>query len=213
MGRPELKRRKGLSLTFYLAVLGRMIPTKLQHRLPGILSRVRARVPGVGLLLIGDGPQRARILRAARSHRLEEGRDIHLLGDVGDPHELTEWLLCSDLIVNPGTVGLTAADALFAGTPVVLARAGRRGPYHGPEWKYLLDSPGGVFVRRHSDQAFAEAIVEYLEKPAEERRSIQEACARYAEESLGIEPMVHGILSFFDTGAREAVISAEVSLA
>lgn len=213
IGRQELKRRKGLGLPFYLATLGRMVSTKVQHRLPGILARVRARVPDAGLLFIGDGPQRGRVLRAARSHGLVEGRDFHLLGDVRDPGELTEWLLCSDLIVNPGTVGLTAADALFAGIPVVLARAGRRGPYHGPEWKYLLDSPGGVFVRHPSDQAFADAVAEHLALPERERRGIQDSCARYAEAHLGIEPMVRGILEFFTADSRDWVTTAEVSLA
>jgi len=212
-GKPELKSRRGLTLPLYIAALGRMIPTKLLHRLPRILTRVRAHVPDVGLLFIVDGPQRERVLRSALSQRLEEGRDFRFLGDVRDPRELTYWLLCSDLIVNPGTVGLTATDALFAGTPVVLSRAGVQGPYHGPEWKYLLESPGGVFARDRSDQAFADAIIAHLKRPVEERRAVQEACVRYAEQHLGIEPMVRGLLELLGSEAREPVRAAEVSLA
>jgi O-antigen/teichoic acid export membrane protein/glycosyltransferase involved in cell wall biosynthesis len=212
-GRAELKRRRGLMMPMYLATLGRMIPNKLMHRLPRILSRVRAEVPGVGLLFIGDGPQRGRVLRSGLSQHLEEGRDFRFLGDVRDPLELTYWLLCSDLVVNPGTMGLTSTDALFSGTPVVLAHAGARGPYHGPEWKYLLDSPGGIFTRDRSDQAFADAIIAHLTRPERERLAIEEACVRYAEEHLGVEPMIRGVLEFLGPGTREPFPTSQVSLA
>jgi len=212
-GRPELKRRRGLGMPMYVAALGRMISSKLLHRLPRILSRVRAQIPGVGLLFIGDGPQRGRVVRSALSQHLKEGVDFRILGDVRDPLELTEWLLCSDLVVNPGTMGLTATDALFSGTPVVLAHAGVQGPYHGPEWRYLLESAGGIFTRGRSDRAFADAIVAHLLRPEDERQTIQNACVRYAEEHLGIEPMVRGVLEFLGPEARDSVPAAEVSLA
>jgi glycosyltransferase involved in cell wall biosynthesis len=201
-GREELKRRRGLSHGFYLAGLGRMLPDKLLHRLPEILRLTRTQIPDVGLLFIGDGPQRTRIIATADALGLEEGRDYRILGDVRDPRELTAWLLCSDLVVSPGYMGLAATDALFAGTPVVLAQAGVRGPYHSPEWKYLRDSAGGIFARSRSDQAFADTVVAHLQRSEGDRRSIQEACVRYAEEHLGIGPMMRGILELLPAGAQ-----------
>lgn len=211
-GRAALKQERGLSAPYYLTALGRMVPNKLLHRIPRILTRVRERFPNVGLLFLGDGPQRRRILRASAAQGLTEGRDFHLLGDVREPRELTAWLLCSDLVVNPGDMGLTATDALFAGVPVVLAHAGFRGPYHGPEWRYLRDSVGGIFARDRSDGAFADAIAEYLARPVEQRRALGEACTRHAEEHLGIEPMVRGILELLGEAPQPA-LRAEVSLA
>jgi glycosyltransferase involved in cell wall biosynthesis len=213
VGRSELKRRRGLEAPYYLAALGRMLPNKLLHRIPRILMRVRDRVPGVCLLFLGDGPQRRRIVRSAVSQGLEEGRDFRILGDVREPRELTYWLLCSDLVVNPGYMGLTATDALFAGTPVVLAHAGAQGPFHSPEWKYLRDGAGGIFARDRSDQAFADAIVDYLGRPEQERRAIQDTCVRYAEEHLGIEPMMQGILGLLRHEIHEPATAAEASLA
>ncbi|HXF59035.1 MAG TPA: glycosyltransferase, partial [Candidatus Saccharimonadales bacterium] len=212
-GRAAVRRARGLQAPYYLAALGRMMPNKLLHRIPRILTRVRERIPDVGLLFLGDGPQRRRILSASVAQGLVEGRDFHLLGDVREPRDLTAWLLCSDLVVNPGYMGLTATDALFAGVPVVLAHAGLRGPYHSPEWRYLRDSVGGIFARDRSDRAFAEAILDHLRRPAEERRAIQEACTLHAEERLGIDPMVRGILGFLEEIALEPELRAEASLA
>jgi len=201
-GREALKRRRGLSHTFHLAGLGRMLPDKLLHRLPEILCRTRARIPEVGLLFIGDGPQRKRVTASAVSLGLEEGRDFRVFGDVRDPRELTSLLLCSDLVVSPGYMGLAATDALFAGTPVVIAKPGVQGPYHSPEWRYLRDSVGGVFTRGRSDQDFADAVVAHLQRSEQDRLFIREACVRYAEENLGIEPMVRGILKLLPPAER-----------
>jgi glycosyltransferase involved in cell wall biosynthesis len=211
-GRTEIKRRRGLAHRFYLAGLGRMMPDKHLHRLPGILTRVRAQVQDVGLLFIGDGPQRRRIERVASALGLEEGRDYRVLGDVRDPLDLTAWLVCSDLVVNPGYMGLAATDALFAGVPVVLTHAGTGGPFHSPEWKYLRGNKGGIFARDRSDQAFADAVVTHLVLPERERQAIREACVHHAEEHLGIEPMVRGILQLLPQG-RQASAAPEAALA
>jgi hypothetical protein len=95
----------------------------------------------------------------------------------------------------------------------VLTHAGARGPYHSPEWRYLRDGAGGIFARDRSDQAFADAIVDYLARPEQERRVLQEACVRYAEEHLGIQPMVQGILGLLHEEIHEPAAAAEASLA
>ena len=84
-------------------------------------ARVRAERE-VTLLMVGDGPDRARA--EARCRALDLAQDVVFLGKVKNP---IEPLLISDLLLLPSeteSFGLVALEAMAAGVPVVSSNVG-----------------------------------------------------------------------------------------
>ncbi|MDT0267142.1 glycosyltransferase family 4 protein [Streptomyces sp. DSM 44915] len=83
---------------------------------PGVL----ARVPGARLALVGDGPERAALRRAA-------GPGVLIAGHSADT---APWFAAADVVVGParwGGVGLAPLEALAVGRPVVVSDVGGAG--------------------------------------------------------------------------------------
>lgn len=84
-------------------------------------ARVRAQRE-VTLLMVGDGPDRARA--EARCRELDLAQDVVFLGKVKNP---IEPLLISDLMLLPSeteSFGLVALEAMAAGVPVISSNVG-----------------------------------------------------------------------------------------
>jgi glycosyltransferase involved in cell wall biosynthesis len=148
----------------------------------------------LGAIFIGDGPERARIAAACEAAGLQVGRDAFMPGEITEPRNLMRWLFAADLCVNPGCLGLSVVDCAYAGVPVVSVMPGREGPYHGPEWKYVIDGTTGWFARTNTDEAIAALVSGHLQRPELERISIEKACLANAAANLGVDEMVDGIL-------------------
>jgi glycogen(starch) synthase len=102
--------------------LGRLVRAKGIETLVAAVARVRA--PGMQLLLVGDGPDRARIERLAA--RLGVADRIHITGFVAHEH-VPAVLASADLLVLPSLyeeLGTVLVEALQAGVPVVASRVG-----------------------------------------------------------------------------------------
>ena len=193
--RMSLKHERGLRHRFYLLGLGRLIPGKELGRLVDVLLKVRRVHPDTGLLLVGDGPERATIAGLASGRGLSLDGDVVFAGEILDRVELARWVLCADVHICPGYAGLNVVDALFAGLPTVLSEPGPRGPFHSPEWRYLRECAGGLFAPRPGNESLADVITTYFQLPDAERRMISESCAEYASSHLGMDPMAEGFRS------------------
>jgi glycogen(starch) synthase len=102
--------------------VGRLVRAKGTDVLVEAAARVHT--PGMRLLVVGDGPDRARIERAAR--RLGIATRFHVTGFVG--HERIPAILRSaDLLVLPSLyeeLGTVLVEAQQVGLPVVASRVG-----------------------------------------------------------------------------------------
>ena len=91
---------------------------------PLIAAASRLRTPGVQLVLVGDGPERQRVERAAR--RLGIAEQVHITGFVA--HERVPAVLAaSDLLVLPSLyeeLGTVLIEAMQLGLPTVASRVG-----------------------------------------------------------------------------------------
>jgi glycosyltransferase involved in cell wall biosynthesis len=148
--------------------------------------RIRARVPDFRLVLVGDGPQRDLVRRAA------EAEDwIHWLG-ARSGREKALVLSMSSLMLNPGMVGLSILDALVAGVPMVTTAY----PHHSPEIAYLHSGLNGL-VTEDDPEAFADGVVRLLGQPAEleaMRAACLESAGAYTIERMA-ENFCSGILA------------------
>lgn len=117
--RGRLRAELGLSARPTVLFVGRLIPKKGAHLLLEALARVE-REPAPDLILIGDGPERARLARQAQALGLA-GR-VRFAGFV-EPADMVRWYVAADLFVLPSaeTWGVVVAEALAAGLPVVVS--------------------------------------------------------------------------------------------
>lgn len=67
------------------------------------------------LLLVGEGPEEV----ALKEMVLERGLNVHFVGACYEEERLAELIMCANLTVSPGQVGLTAMHSLAYGVPVV----------------------------------------------------------------------------------------------
>ena len=142
------------------------------------------RVPGAELVLVGDGPQHARLAGLAR--RLGVAASVTFTGGL-DPVGVREWLRCSDVFALPMRVrlggldseglGLAALEAAACGLPVVVGDSGG-----APET--VLDGVTGFVVSPDDPIALAGRLVELLTDPG--RSSAMGAAGRaYVETHFG----------------------------
>ena len=159
-----------LPARFVLGV-GRLAPQKRWDRLVAAM----AGLPGVPLVIAGDGPGRAAL--AAQASAL--GVTLHLLGHLADPLPVMAHaallVLPSDFEGVPGVL----AEALSVGTPVVATDS-------GPAVREIVTSPAlGTVVPRDDPAALATAVRAWLApgvaRPAPVPRAGADSAARYLD--------------------------------
>ena len=202
-GQPAVRNSLGLDARFYLAGLGRLVAEKDFGRLLRIAAALRASGIDVGVILIGSGPEERALRAEARALGMAIGRDVVFTGGISDAKTMTRWLFAADACVNPGPLGLSTVDCLFAGLPVLSVEPSRRGVHHGPEWRYLTHGQTGWFATANDEGALAALCREYLERPADDRARVRAGCVEYAGEHLGIAKMADGMLAVVDAAIAQ----------
>lgn len=193
-GRQSVRSRLGLVHDQWLLGLGRLVPEKEFDRLVSVLAAVREQGVSAGLLLVGGGPGRPGLEALAQAAGLRVGKDVIFTGAVSQPEELATWMFAADLCVNPGYLGLSVVDCMFAGLPTLSSMPSVAGPWHSPEWRYITRDVTGFLVAENTNEALVTGCLDYLRRPARERRATEEACAAYAATNLGVDNMAAGMM-------------------
>jgi alpha-1,6-mannosyltransferase len=144
-----------------LLIAGRMAVDKRQALLVEAVRLVAARRP-IGLVLLGDGPERHRLEALAAS--LPRVVSIPFTRDRA---EYAELLASSDALVHGSlgeTFGFVLAETLASGTPLVLPAAGGAQLFADPSCCEVYDAPG-------TSESVAAAIERLLERPPAELRA------------------------------------------
>jgi glycosyltransferase involved in cell wall biosynthesis len=116
------------------------------------LARIREQEPRAVLVVLGEGPERARLEALA-------GDGVYLPGRVGD---VAAWYRRVELVVHPARwegFGLALLEAMLAGKAVVATRVSA-----APE--IVVDDETGVLVPPDDPAALAEAVTALLGDPA-----------------------------------------------
>ncbi|WP_406264869.1 glycosyltransferase [Streptomyces sp. NBC_00191] len=130
------------------------------------LTELRERGVRASLVVAGDGPLRAALIRRARAERLP----AQFLGYVGDREAVADLQAAADICLAPGpaeTFGLSALEALACGTPVVASASSALPEVIGDAGAAALDTPTD----------FADAVQRLLARPEGERREAARARA------------------------------------
>jgi glycosyltransferase involved in cell wall biosynthesis len=153
-----------------LATAGRLTAQKSL----GDALRAIARVPGVALLVLGDGPERAKLEREAAGLGVSDR--VRFLGAGSRDDVLTLFRAADAVLVTSAWENLphTVLEALAVGTPVVATAVGGI-----PE--VVVDGVNGLLVPPHDVAAIAGAV-ERVVHDDDLRRSLAAAAPRSVEE-------------------------------
>jgi glycosyltransferase involved in cell wall biosynthesis len=117
-GRAEARARLGVQPDDLVIVgVGRLVPIKGFDLLIEALPRVRAELPAARTVLVGDGPEGARL--AARAEALGLGGCLRFAGASG---EVPAYLAAADVLAVPSRnegMGRVLVEAMALGVPVV----------------------------------------------------------------------------------------------
>ncbi|MFO7244607.1 MAG: glycosyltransferase family 1 protein [Actinomycetes bacterium] len=146
-----------------------------------------ADAPGVSLVVVGEGPERARLeALLPRAHFTG-----FLSGD-----ELARAYASFDVFVSPGeleTFGQTIQEALASGVPVVAPRRG--GPID------LVTEQTGILYEPGRADALAAAVRELVDSPA--RRAEASQAARASVEGRTWQSVCEQLMGYYDEARRE----------
>jgi glycosyltransferase involved in cell wall biosynthesis len=142
--------------------VGRLVRNKGHHVLLEAVEMLSRKLPRLGVVIAGDGPERASLGCEIQRRRL--AARVTLAGVV---ERIDPLLRCADIFVLPSIhregLSLAALEAMRCGLPVIASRIGGV-----PE--VVLDGGTGILVPPAQPQALAEAILRLAQNPAEGRR-------------------------------------------
>ncbi|MGY1832173.1 glycosyltransferase family 4 protein [Geodermatophilus sp. SYSU D01180] len=165
-----VRRRHGLGEAPVVVCVSRLVPRKGQDVLVAAWPQVLEAHPGARLLLVGGGPDEARLRRAVAERRL--GDSVVLTGPV-PPDRLPEHYAAGDAFAMPCRtrrggldvegLGMVYLEAAAVGLPVVAGTSGG-----APE--AVRDGETGTVVRDpRSPDAVAAAVTALLDDPVRAR--------------------------------------------
>ena len=204
-GKDATKRSLGLNAEYYLCFIGRLLSTKQPAYVLQILKSLQKQGCSVGLLFIGDGPEREGLEDQVADERIEE---VHFLGAMVDWEQSAPYLYASDALVNPGYVGLSVNHGLCFGLPTVTQQTGPNGPYHSPEVEYIKDGETGFLVENGNDEALLGAIRTIFA----DRMGFYERATEFAEKYLTVDNFLEGFrdaISYITSGGSVTDHNAE----
>jgi phosphatidyl-myo-inositol dimannoside synthase len=168
--RAALRGRYGLGDAPVITCVSRLVARKGQDQLIRVLSRVRARVPGARLLLVGHGPDVGRLRRLADRHGVAE--HVVFTGAVPAP-ELPAHHAVGDAFALPCRtrgggldvegLGIVLLEASASGLPVVAGDSGG-----APET--VREGVTGHVVGGRDADALAAVLIGLLSDPDRARR-------------------------------------------
>lgn len=102
---------------------GRHIPEKRVEALPAAIAAARERVPGLRGRILGDGPERPRVLHAIAEAGMGDVIDAAGFVSGDEVHRALAEASCHVLPSRREGYGMVVIEAAAAGTPTVLVRA------------------------------------------------------------------------------------------
>jgi glycosyltransferase involved in cell wall biosynthesis len=190
--RGAARRQLGLPADAAVVVgVGRLVPVKGFDVLVRALPPLRAAVPAVQAVLVGDGPEREAIEGLARS--LGVADRVRISGAVGD---VVPYLSAADVLAAPSRnegMGRALIEAMALGVPVVGSRVGGIPSVLG-------EGEFGRLVPPDAPEALADALRALLED--ERGRTELGTLGRKRAEEFTVEVMTTRILELYRAVVR-----------
>jgi len=179
----KFRADKGLAGHRVMIFTGRLFAEKRLDiaidAMPGILQEV----PTAKLVIIGDGPEAARLRCRVTELGLKDS--VVMPGAIFDERELAMYYMCADLAVCPGAVGLMVNHAFMYGVPVLTSD---RIWLHGPEIAMVQHGQTGVLFADMNRRSYVQCAARLLGNAQELARMGRE-CLRLIEDDYNERAM------------------------
>jgi glycosyltransferase involved in cell wall biosynthesis len=144
-----------------LITVGRLVTHKRVDDAIRVVGLLHTRGRSVSLVVVGDGPERARLEGLVSALGLEGF--VEFAGTLDAPEDVWSWLRASQVFVFPSDregFGLAVAESLAVGTPVVCVDHLRNDARH-----LVDDGRTGAVVPPNDLAALADAVDRWLDEP------------------------------------------------
>ncbi|MGJ8683040.1 MAG: glycosyltransferase [Nonlabens sp.] len=169
--------------------VGRLIADKKPLLLyEGFKKAIKELPEATKLIIIGDGPERAKLLELCKRDELQDR--VLLPGKVTSDELLKEYYKHTLVSASPGYVGLSITQSLGYGVPMIIARDEN----HSPELEAAKDGFNAVFFESNDTIDLKNQLVKLIaekEKWLENRESIVQDC----KNSYSIEIMAQAFVN------------------
>ncbi|MBR0568569.1 TIGR03088 family PEP-CTERM/XrtA system glycosyltransferase [Azoarcus sp. L1K30] len=166
-----------------LGTVGRLQAVKDQANLVHAFARVLQRAPQLSprlrLMIVGDGPLRAQLVAEVT----RTGLEAHVWF-AGARDDIPNVMRAMDLFVLPSRaegISNTILEAMASGLPVIATDVGGCG-------ELVVPADNGALVPANDSEALAQAIIDYVERPAQIRAhgiaSRERAVSRFSIQSM-----------------------------
>jgi glycosyltransferase involved in cell wall biosynthesis len=170
-----------------IGTVGRLDPVKDLSTLLEALRILRSGRRNVRLVIVGDGPERARLEQQAT--RMGVGELVAFMGYRSDPRCLLPGF---DMYVNSSThegISLTLLEAMAAALPIVATEVGGT-----PE--VVVQDHTGLLVPARSPDRLAMAIEDLIRSP-ERRRAMSDRARARVEQQFSLQAMTKRYLDAY----------------
>lgn len=188
IGKQRVKNKLGLQCKHYLCFIGRLVSSKQMDYLIDVYEILRRSVPSVGLVIIGNGPEKKSLQNYANTKMLDS---IAFVGEISDWEKSGEYLYACDIMVIPRSVGLSVNHAFCFGLPVLTQESTSEGPFHGPEIEYIVKGETGFVCEVGNREQMVERVKEIFAREAYFKNKV----GAYCRENLRLETMINGMVS------------------
>jgi glycosyltransferase involved in cell wall biosynthesis len=188
--REEARRRMGLGTEApVVSIIAALRPDKAHHVFLRAAGIVLPAIPDAQFLIVGDGPERDRLIELSRELRIDS--NVHFLGtrrDLGDILAATD---VNTLSSNPEqeTLSVAALEAMSAGVPMVATNVGFMR-------EIVIPGKTGFLVTPGDPSDLSEKIVLLLRDDAL-RRNMGEESKRLVNERFSVTTMVAAFQDLF----------------
>ncbi len=189
----DFRRRHDLSPGRTVLFTSRLQPRNRLDLLLHATSQLAADMPGLKVVIVGEGePERARLRAMAKGLGIADR--IMFTGAIYDETALAPWFLCSDVFCYPANIGLSVLHAFGYGVPVV---TGDNVDSHNPEIEALSAGENGLYFR-HGDADSLAAVLRTMLNDEPLRRRMGQAALRTVRERYTLDRMVQGFVAAVD---------------
>lgn len=187
--REKMKEEIGFSKKINIIFVGRMLQSKiLPNKFIEIIQLLNQKLNDLEFHFIGDGEEYKNLKRKVNELKIN---NVKFYGAVFDDEIVGKYLFCSDLLLNPGYLGLSVNHAFAFEIPVFSFAKTERGPFHSPEVEYVIDKKTGFLIDGLDTKKMCDAIIDYLGNN-ELREKIRENISELNKDKCNIVKMYNG---------------------
>lgn len=190
IGVTQIKVDRSYKQKYILTFIGRMVKDKKPELLIDVYEYLKTNNIDVAIHFIGKGELYEKIYNTIIERNYIE--DFHFHGWLHNEEQIGEILYCSDLIINPGYLGLSINHAFCFDTPIISFMQTDTGPFHSPEVEYIVNKKNSFLIKNKNINLFMETIIGYLKNEKEQKR-VKREIRKTVNSSMKPSKMVKGI--------------------